>query len=84
MDYVEQIKNYIIIGGSVQKASDFSLWQYQPNSQHLNRIDVSGWNKLCRPESVLPIIGSKQFYIIGEHSGEACKEQKIDYLLISA
>jgi hypothetical protein len=73
MEWIPKLHGYVIIGGPVQKANDYSLWRLRPNGA-LERIELPGFDQLCRPESVLQLTADGKDYLVvlSEESGAAC------------
>ncbi|VUD47801.1 hypothetical protein TDB9533_01100 [Thalassocella blandensis] len=83
MEYIPALKGYVIIGGSVEKGNNFSLWFYRPAPYLLEKISLQDFDHLCRPESILSIPEQSIFYILSEESGSACNDVKFSFLKVS-
>lgn len=83
MEYIPALKGYMIIGGSVEKGNNFSLWFYRPSPYQLKKISLKHFDHLCRPESILAIPEESLFYILSEESGGACNRVDFSYLKVS-
>ena len=81
MEYIRSLNGYLIIGGPVAKENDYSLWFYQPNKK-LHQVTVPGFDKLCRPETVIETTINQQNKIIifSEEAGNACKNVQFTYI----
>jgi hypothetical protein len=81
MEYIPDLKGFIVIGGPVEKANDYSLWFYSDKGE-LSSLSIPGFEKLCRPESVaeFSIKGDKAIVILSEEAGEACDDTPFTYI----
>lgn len=81
MEYIQALKGYVIIGGPVEKADDYSLWFYG-DDKRLQPLKVKGFEHLCRPETVTEtkINGVNAIQIFSEEAGEACKDSEYTYI----
>ncbi len=81
IEYFPSLQGYIIIGGPVAKETDFSLWFYQLNGE-LFKLNIQGFDKLCRPETVIPTVfeGKPGIIIFSEESGKLCEGMAFNYI----
>ena len=81
IEYIRSLRGYLIIGGPVAKENDYSLWFYQPNKK-LIQVNVPGFSKLCRPETVIETTINQQNKVIifSEEAGNACKNAQFTYI----
>ena len=73
MEWIPALNGYVIIGGPVVKANDYSLWRWAADGR-LEPLELDGFDQLCRPESVIQIKehGAPHLVVLSEESGGAC------------
>ena len=74
IEWSDYMQGYVIIGGPVPKANDYTLWLWRPGTDDLEPLELDGFHDLCRPESILEIVEEDvpYLYILSEESGAAC------------
>ncbi len=84
LEYIKALNGYVIIGGPVQKADDYSLWLYKDDGK-LQQLELNGFSELCRPESVTPaVIGGKAgMFVFSEEAGKACSDEPYTFIGVS-
>lgn len=83
MEYDPSVGLYFIISGSTYSDSgSFSLWSWDPISNSLQKIKVPSLEKLCRPESVIPMDfpTGHGLLLLSENSGRACVDSKVQFI----
>jgi len=83
MEWIPAMGGYVIIGGPTIKANGYSLWLWS-HPHGLEQLDLSGFDHLCRPESVIQVTEDNKPYLVvlSEESGAAC--DNVDYTYIQA
>lgn len=81
MEYVAALKGYVIIGGPVEKAHDYSLWLYRDDGK-LEALKLNGFEDLCRPEAVTPIAirGQAGIIVYSEQAGGNCSKRPFSFV----
>jgi len=81
LEYIPSMHGYVIIGGPVEKANDYSLWFYG-NDAKLTPLKLNGFEQLCRPETVasMTINGEAAIGIFSEEAGFACNNVPFTYI----
>ncbi len=82
IEWIPAMNAYVIIGGRVFKANDYSLWIWNPDSASLVKLDLDGFSALCRPESVIQLTenGNNYLVILSEDSGGACENAPFTFI----
>lgn len=81
MEWIPKLHGYVIIGGPIPAANDYSLWRLRPNGG-LDRIELPGFDQLCRPESVIQVTEDDKDYLVvlSEESGGACNDVEFTFI----
>jgi hypothetical protein len=81
IEWIPGLYGYVIIGGPVPKDSGYSLWRLSPYGQ-LDRIDLPGFDQLCRPESVIQVREGCTDYLVvlSEESGAECENAEFTFI----
>lgn len=81
IEYIAHLQGYVIIGGPADKGRNYSLWRYSDEGK-LSRLHIPGFERLCRPESVVPMqINNKPAMIIfSEESGQHCRDVPFSFV----
>jgi hypothetical protein len=82
IEYIPELKGYVIISGGVQKLNEYHLWFYDPMSKETTKLSKLGddFSKLCRPESVLNVPEKSTLIIFSEESGSACSQVTFNFI----
>ena len=82
MEWIPKLHGHVLIGGSVPKADGYSLWRLRPNG-NLERIELEGFEELCRPESVIQVKENGKHYltVLSEESGSACDNAPFTFIM---
>lgn len=82
IEYIPELKGYVIISGGVEKLNEYNLWFYNPKTEKTIKLSKNDddFSRLCRPESVLNIPESSSLIILSEESGKACANVKFNYI----
>jgi hypothetical protein len=82
MEWIPAMGSYVIIGGPVPAADNYSLWQLTWNGT-LKPLELPGFENLCRPESVMQIKeGYKEYLVVlSEESGAACNNVPYTFIM---
>jgi hypothetical protein len=82
MEWIPAMNAYVIIGGPVPAVDDYSLWQLKRNGA-LSRLELPGFEDLCRPESVMQVKEhwKKYLVVLSEESGAACNEAPYTFIM---
>jgi hypothetical protein len=83
MEWIPALHSYVIIGGPIEAADNYSLWRLRQNGQ-LDRLDLPGFNQLCRPETLIQVSedGKDFLVVLSEESGASCNS--VDFTFIKA
>lgn len=86
IEWVPALDAYIIIAGTLVKASDYHLWLWAPDEALLVEItgEVENFAGLCRPEAVIQAesgSGDDALAILSEESGTACEFVDFNYII---
>ncbi|MBK8791893.1 MAG: hypothetical protein IPN59_01850 [Holophaga sp.] len=79
IQYLPDLKGYLILGGPVDKAAGYSLWFYAGAGQP-ERIRLEAFEGLCRPEAIMPVPGRPEVYLFSEEGGYNCDAPPYTYL----
>jgi len=79
IQYIPEFGAYLVIGGPVDKAPDFSLWLCRLNGE-TERIHLPEFKGLCRPEAIMPVPGRNEIYLFSEEGGAFCESPEYTYL----
>lgn len=82
IQYMPDLGAYMVIGGPVDRAAGFSLWLYHPQGG-VERLEVPGFDGLCRPEAIMPVPGRQEVYIFSEEGGAFCDAPEYTFLRLS-
>ena len=83
IEYIESLASFVIIAGTVEKSSRFSLWLHSPQEGTTELLSISEFDELCRPESIVSSKASNSFFVFSERSGEECVGSSFDYIEVS-
>ncbi len=85
MEWVPRLGAYVIIAGTLVKASDYHLWLWAPQHDLLVEISslVENFDGLCRPEAVIQVgpLYDRGLAILSEESGTACESVDFNYVI---
>ncbi|MFZ1375239.1 MAG: hypothetical protein WAS25_01435 [Geothrix sp.] len=79
IQFIPEFEAYLVIGGPVDKAPDFSLWLCRPNGE-TERILLPELRSLCRPEAIMYVPGKNEIYLFSEEGGAFCESPQYTYL----
>lgn len=79
LQYIPEFGAYLVIGGPVDKAPDFSLWLCRATGE-TERIHLPELKGLCRPEAIMPVPGRNEIYLFSEEGGAYCESPEYTYL----
>jgi len=79
IQFIPEFGAYLVIGGPVDKAPDFSLWLCHLDGQ-TEKIHLPAFKGLCRPEAIMPVPGRNELYIFSEEGGAFCEAPEYTYL----
>ncbi len=79
IQFIPEFGAYLVIGGPVDKAPDFSLWLCRVTGE-TERIHLPELKGLCRPEAIMPVPGRNEIYLFSEEGGAYCESPEYTYL----
>ncbi|MCC6513412.1 MAG: hypothetical protein IT187_05320, partial [Geothrix sp.] len=79
IQFIPEFGAYLVIGGPVDKAPDFSLWLCRLDGE-TERIPLPEFKGLCRPEAIMQIPGRNEIYLLSEEGGAFCEAADYTYL----
>jgi len=82
IQYIPEFGAYLVIGGPVDKAPDFSLWLCRVTGE-TERIHLPEFKGLCRPEAIMQVPGKNEIYLFSEEGGPYCESPEYTYLRLS-
>lgn len=85
IEYFSSLQGYLILGGTTYKSDNYSLWFLPLNNKIAQPIYLHDFDKLCRPETVIPIKekGIDIVLIFSEQAGKACINNNFNYIKAS-
>lgn len=91
IEWIPKLKGYVVIGGPIPAADDYSLW-WLSTAGKLVRLDdelldaelEEAFRGLCRPESVIQLSedGKDYLVILSEESGAACDAVSYNFIMV--
>jgi hypothetical protein len=79
IQYIPEFRAFLVIGGPVDRAPDFSLWLCRLNGE-TERIHLPEFKGLCRPEAIMQVPGRNEIYLFSEEGGAFCESPEYTYL----
>lgn len=82
MEWVPRLRGYVIISGPVPKGDGYGLWLWREHDHQLERLELAGFDSLCRPETVISMVQNGKGYLVvmSEESGAACNDAPFTYI----
>lgn len=77
--WVPDLDGYLVLGGPVDRAAGFSLWLWRRGHAPL-RLNPPEFDRLCRPEAVMPVPGRREIFLFSEEGGPFCEAPSVTFL----